>query len=343
MAMLFVSSLLVLTFAFSGQFTHMDDHDMSMHRFPPTAFFCLFPLAVIGGSWLIGTWSFRRVATPVAEVMNAADAVANGDLQVKLKENQRGPFRGLQKSFNRMTEALAHAEQQRRNLTADVAHELRTPLHIIQGNLEGVLDGVYEPTPEHIQATLDETRLLARLVSDLQTLSLAEAGQLPLYPTQVSVTDLLQDAQVRFSGQAQLAEIQLLLDLPPIAENWLLDVDVDRIEQVLNNLLANALRHTPAGGRVTLSAELQSERIALQVQDTGTGIAPEELPYVFDRFWKSDPARKRQVGSNSGLGLAIARQLVQAQGGEIQVASAPGQGACFTIVLPLASDSAEQK
>lgn len=273
---------------------------------------------------------FLRVGSPLAELMAAADAVAAGDLSVRVREVGRGSIGGFARRFNRMTAELARAETARRNLTADVAHELRTPLQIIQGNLEGVLDGVYEPTPAHLRATLDETRRLARLVGELQTLSLAEAGQLPLHRREVVAADLLEDVAARFAGAA--AEAGVVLKVTPSDDSPLLFVDPERLEGVLSNLTANALRHTPAGGRVTLSATAAPGGAALTVADTGEGIAAADLPFVFDRFWRGDRARGRSAGA--GLGLAIARQLVLAHGGAIDVQSAPGEGTIFTIRLP---------
>ena len=272
---------------------------------------------------------FLRVGSPLAELIAAADAVATGDLSVRVRQGA-GDMGRLARGFNRMTAELARAEAARRNLTADVAHELRTPLQIIQGNLEGALDGVYEPSPAHLQATLDETRRLARLVGELQTLSLAEAGKLPLHRREVVAADLLEDVAARFAGAA--AEAGVVLKVTPSDDSPLLFVDPERLEGVLSNLTANALRHTPAGGRVTLSATAAPGGAALTVADTGEGIAAADLPFVFDRFWRGDRARGRSAGA--GLGLAIARQLVLAHGGAIDVQSAPGEGTIFTIRLP---------
>jgi two-component system sensor histidine kinase BaeS len=279
--------------------------------------------------------AFRGIAAPLADVMAAADAVARGDLSVRVPLSH-GPseFGRLAESFNRMIEELERADQQRRNLTADVAHELRTPLHIIQGNLEGILDDVYQPTEEHISATLDETRLLARLVDDLRTLSLAEAGQLPLVWEPVDVAELLADVGTSFSGQAEAAGIDLRIKADGDPSAMTITADVGRLDQVLGNLMANALRYTPAGGTITLRAEPVDGGVRITVSDTGEGIPAEDLPYLFDRFWRGDRSRSHAGGAGSGLGLAIARQLVQAHGGRIGVESQPGQGTTFTIELP---------
>ncbi len=293
------------------------------------------PLVAIG----LGARAFRRIATPLANVMAAADAVAEGDFSVRVPEHGPSEFAQLAHSFNRMTTELERSDQQRRNLTADVAHELRTPLHIIQGNLEGVLDGVYEATPEHMTATLDETRLLARLVEDLRTLSLAEAGQLPLQKETVLVTELLADVNTSFSGQAEAEAIDLQVKANNISATTTLTADIGRLNQVLGNLLINALRHTPNGGRIVLCAEATAKGIRFTVQDTGEGIPAEDLPYIFDRFWRGDRSRSHAGGTGGGLGLAIAKQLIQAHGGKIYAESVQAQGTTFIIELPHTSSA----
>jgi two-component system, OmpR family, sensor histidine kinase BaeS len=296
---------------------------------------CGLALALPILAFTIGGRVLRTIATPLADVMGAADAVAEGDLTVRVAEDGRSnQFARLARSFNRMTEELQRADQLRRNLTADVAHELRTPLHIIQGNLEGVLDGVYDPTAEHIEATLEETRLLARLVDDLHILSQAEAGQLSLQMEAVDMTELLADVETSFSGQADAKEIELQVSIVGEAAELRVSGDVNRLDQVLSNLVANALRHTPAGGRVLLQAERDDGDVRIIVSDTGEGIAAEDLPYIFERFWRGDASRTHVDGAGAGLGLAIAKQLVNAHQGTIEAASTPNAGTRFTISIP---------
>lgn len=284
---------------------------------------------------LVGKLVVGRVTLPLSDTMKAADALADGDLTARVPVRGNREFRRLADSFNRMAGALETADRQRRELLADVAHELRTPLTVVQGNLEGLRDGVYQPTPEHLDLILDETLKLGRLVDDLRLLTLAEAGQLSLDMQALDVSQLLADLRDAFACQADEAGIELVLDagqsLPP------LQADPQRLGQVLGNLIGNALRHTPRGGRVTLGAALApaGDAIRLWVADTGEGIAAGDLPRIFDRFWRGDPARSHEAGAGSGLGLAIARSLVEAHGGRIWADSQPGQGTTVSCLLPL--------
>ncbi len=293
--------------------------------------FCGVPFLIFALLSFFGSRAFRKMGTPLANVMTAADAVADGDLSVRVPERGPGEFRRLSESFNRMVDELASADQQRRNMTADVAHELRTPIHILRGNLEGLLDGVYEATPEQIGSMLDETRLLSRLVDDLQTISLAEAGQLHLNLEQVNIAELLADVQTSFSGQAEEAGVDLLVDVEDA--NLTVTADAGRLDQILGNLVANALRYTPAESCIRLEAESSPMGVRLRIRDEGQGISPEDIPFVFDRFYRADKSRTREEGG-SGLGLAIARQLIQLHKGKISVESELGKGTTFRIDLP---------
>ena len=283
---------------------------------------------------MLGIRAFRSIAVPLADVMGAADAIAKGDLTTRVPEGRRSAFNTLAVSFNRMVEELQRTDQLRRNLTADVAHELRTPLHVIHGNLEGLLDGVYETTPEHVGATLEETRLLSRLVEDLGTLALAESGQLTMSMATLDVNDLLAESALAYAAQAQSAGIQLLAEPADDVSPLTVNADAGRLQQVLGNLIANALRHTPEEGTITLRAARDQDAIHLEVEDTGEGISEEDLPFVFDRFWRGDRARTHKATVGGGLGLAIARQLVRDHGGAIDVRSSVGKGTIFTITLP---------
>ncbi len=285
-------------------------------------------------AWAIGGRGYRGVAT-VAAVMEASDKVANGDFSVRVKEHgRRHRFSRLAQSFNKMTAALEHADEQRRNLTADVAHELRTPLHIIQGNLEGILDGVYEPTSSHIEATLEETYTLARLVDDLHTLAQAEAGQLPIRREPVDITEVLADVQTSFSGQAEALNIALTVDFEGKPADLIIEGDAGRLDQVLSNLVANSLRHTASGGAIELFAQQENGRVIIQVSDNGSGIPETDLPFIFDRFWRGDQARTRADGASGGLGLAIVKQLVEAHHGRVSVESKPDLATTFTLDFP---------
>jgi two-component system sensor histidine kinase BaeS len=276
---------------------------------------------------------YIRYARPLEQLFDAINAVEAGDLSVRVPDNKSDMYSDLFKRFNKMVGELERAGQQRRNLTADIAHELRTPLHIIQGNLEGIQDGVYQPTPEHISNTLDETHLLTRLVDDLQTLSLAETGQLPLHPTRFLLHDLIADLTSSFSAQAASQGIDLTSNIADPTQQ--LTADYDRLNQVLSNLISNALRHTPRGGRVSILTEPVPDtqyEVRIAIQDSGSGIPAQDLPFIFDRFWRGNKSRGERE-HHSGLGLAIAKQLIHAHGGTIEAQSEVGKGTTFIIEL----------
>ena len=269
----------------------------------------------------------RRAAAPLGDVMDAADRVAAGDHDVRVEERGPREMRRLARSFNAMVERLRAAEQQRRNLLADVTHELRTPLSVIRGDVEGILDGVYTADRDHLEPVLKEARVMTRLLDDLQTLSTAEAGALRLHRQPVEPEVLVGEAVSSFRARAGNAR----LSLEQRVDGGLPAVDVDpvRIGEVLANLLSNALRHTPTGGTVVVTAERHPRGVWFSVQDTGPGIPPEILPHVFDRFVKRGDSR------GAGLGLAIARSLVEAHGGEI-TAESTESGTSMRFILPAA-------
>ncbi len=270
--------------------------------------------------------TFRSAARPINELMNATERIERGDFSVRVTESGPGTLRSLARTFNSMAERLQQNEATRRNLLADVTHELRTPLTIIQGNLEGVLDGIYPRDDAHLAPILEETRVMSRLIDDLRTLSLAEAGALALQKEITDVSALAREAGAAFETPAKQAQVQLIVNA---SEPVMAEVDALRIRAVLNNLLANALRYTPAAGSVMVSVERIDNKARIEVSDTGNGIAPEALPHVFDRFYKG------RDSSGTGLGLAIAKQLVQAHAGEIHAESTPEQGSRVWFTLPI--------
>jgi two-component system OmpR family sensor kinase/two-component system sensor histidine kinase BaeS len=277
-------------------------------------------------AFLLTGRAVRRMARPVGDVMEAADRVAGGDYGVRVAERGSRELRRLARSFNAMAERLAASEEQRRNLLADIAHELRTPMTVIQGATEGMLDGVYPADPEHLEPVLDHTRVMARLLDDLQTLSTAEAGALRLYREPTDPEELVRDAVAAIRPRAEAAGLQLEMRVPPELPS--LDLDPMRLGEVLANLLQNAVRHTPAGGSVTVAAELDGDAVAFSVADTGPGIPPEVLGHVFDRFVKAKDS------GGAGLGLPIARSLVEAHGGTIGAESPPGRGTTIRFTVP---------
>lgn len=283
-------------------------------------------------SLALGVAVSRLLTAPLARLTRAAQAIAGGDLAQRVPARSRDEVGALGHAFNDMAASLAESEQLRRNLMADVSHELRTPLTVIQGDLQAILDGVYPLEMAQMASLYDETRLLTRLVEDLHELALAEAGQLRLERLPVDVADLARAAVAQFARVAEAEGVQLTL----AAEDGLPQVagDADRLAQVLTNLLGNAVRHTPPGGEIAVRVERAGPQVRIQVADSGTGIAAEDLPHVFDRFYRGDKSRSRRNGG-AGLGLAIARQLVAAHGGQIEVSSAVGQGTTFTVWLPV--------
>ncbi|HKZ54154.1 MAG TPA: HAMP domain-containing sensor histidine kinase [Anaerolineales bacterium] len=284
------------------------------------------------GLTLLGR-ALRGVAAPFGDLIEAAGRVEAGDYGARVPERGPREVRALARAFNAMSTRLQQIDRQRRDLLADVTHELRTPLTVIQGNLEGVLDAVYPADDGHIRPILEEARLLSRLLDDLQSLALVEAGALQLHREPTDLAVLADDALAPLRAPAEFTGVALRIDFArdlPLA-----DVDAVRIREVFTNLLTNALRHSPRGGVIEVSAALEADGqwIAVSVSDVGDGIPAESLPHIFDRFQKSDRAR------GSGLGLAIAKKLVMAHGGEIVARSEgmPRQGTTITFTLPVAT------
>jgi len=274
--------------------------------------------------------AMRRFTSPLGAVMDAADRVAEGDYGVRVQEDGPLPIRALAHSFNTMTGRLQNADRLRRDLMTDVAHELRTPLSVLQGRLEGLLDGVYARDDGQISQLLEETRVLSTLIEDLRTLALSDAGALPLHKEPTDVVVLVQD--VVLSMQTGFTRKSVALTVSASTGSWPLDLDPLRIREVLTNLLANALRHTGTGGAVTVSVINTEEGVEIGVMDTGEGMPAEELRRVFDRFHKGSASH------GSGLGLTIAKGIVTAHGGEIAASSQPGKGTTVAFTLPARGD-----
>ena len=283
---------------------------------------------------VLGSLLFRQITSPLRALSQSARAIAGGNLGQRVAVRSDDEIGQVARSFNRMAESLAEADVQRRNMMADIAHELRTPLTVVQGNLEALMDGVYDLTPENVAAVHKQTVVLTRLVADLRDLALAEAGQLRLERKAFSLADVI--AQVTEGLEVQAHEREVTLKFEIAAGLPQVQADEQRITQVLFNLMSNALRHTPAGGTITISAELRDERVLVSVRDTGTGILPEDLPHVFERFYRADRSRARSTGG-SGLGLTIAKQIVEAHGGQIWAQSWLGAGSTFAFSLPLST------
>ncbi len=304
----------------------------------------------------LGSFFFFQITAPVRDLTQAAEAIAAGKMDQRVDARSDDEIGRLAQAFNTMADSLVRAETLRRQMVADIAHELRTPISLIQGNLEAILDGMYELDLENVASVHEETLVLSRLVNDLRDLTLVEAGQLQLEKEVIEPAILVTQAVDRFRVPACEQEVSLDTDLspdlPPIRG------DGQRLSRVLLNLLSNALRYTPSGGRVTVVAKLVSREqsgqtggkvrtpggneqaaqlLLISVVDTGQGIPPEDLPYVFDRFYRADKSRARASGG-SGLGLAIAREIIAAHGGQIWASSpGPGQGSTFSFTLPVIS------
>ena len=316
-----------------GQFVLVESITKLRGRFPfnflaPIIFISFF-LAIL--TVIIGVFLMRRVINPLAEVIAAAGKVAGGDLSARVPVSGPDDLRALSDSFNHMAETLELNDRERRDLLADIAHELRTPLTVIRGRLEGIVDGIYPAEGTQISPALEETYLLERLVEDLRLLTLAETRQLQFEPCLVSLGKLAEHAIGIFSAEA--GEKKISLNLTNNAPNTEIEVDPQRTEQVIGNLISNALRYVPEGGEVQVLVERTDDSVSLHISDNGPGVPKEDLPHLFLRFWRGEKSRSRASGG-AGLGLAIASQLVEAQGGKISAMNSSEGGLKVTVAFP---------
>lgn len=270
--------------------------------------------------------AMRLVGRPLGEVVGAAERVASGDFAVRVTAHGPPSLRSVASAFNSMTTRLEQQQQARRELMADIAHELRTPLSVMQGRLEGMLDGVYPRDEHHVTQVLEDTRTLARLVDDLRTLAHSESGTLALAKEPTDVQVLLNETVAAFMPEAQARNVDVRTkssgDIPPV------DLDAVRIREVVMNLLANAVRHSPKDRVVEVELETTTADIVVRVADRGAGIPPADLSHIFDRFYKGEGS------PGSGLGLTIARNLIAAHGGTIAARARAGGGTIVEFTLP---------
>ncbi len=294
----------------------------------------IIAIALAGMVGLLLTYLLSRsILKPVDELINAARAMEKGDLSQRVTVSSKGELGELAHAFNAMAEGLTRLEQLRQNMVTDVAHELRTPLSNVRGYLEALRDGVMEPTPETIASVYEEAMLLNRLVDDLQELAMAEAGQLKLVCQPVDIREVIDKSVQSLKSRAIEKEVSLERDLPD--DLPLVEADAERLGQVLRNLMKNAIVNTPSGGKITIQARTVESQVEVSVQDNGTGISAEHLPYVFERFYRADQSRARSTGG-AGLGLAIVKQLVEAQGGQVAIDSQVDAGTRVSFTSPIA-------
>lgn len=290
-------------------------------------------IATTGLALLLGILLSRNISRPIQELTSATQNMKDGELGQQVPVRSKDEIGNLASSFNKMSADLAHSFNLRKQMTADIAHELRTPLALILGHAEGVKDGVLEPNHENFEIIREEAERLEHLVNDLRTLSLADAGELSVEFQPVNVNNLMSDVHARYLTLFNQKRISLNLELATgILQATL---DPNRFVQVLNNILDNALHHTPANGTVELKTQVAENKIQLSIKNSGEGVTPEEAKHLFDRFYRVDEARNRGDGG-SGLGLAIARSIVEMHKGQIWAESEKGRGLTVFIQLPFA-------
>jgi two-component system OmpR family sensor kinase/two-component system sensor histidine kinase BaeS len=272
----------------------------------------------------------RRFVNPLADVIFAAREVSSGKLNTRIPMQGPQDLQSLSESFNEMAASLERSDRERRDMLADVAHELRTPLSVIRGRLEGIVDGIYPENGPQVSMALEQTYLMQRLVDDLRLLTLVETRKLQFEKREVNVRNVIRTVIDMFSAEAQEKNISLSFD--ESGGDLFAVLDPQRFEQVISNLVGNAVRYIPEGGRVQLTADKIANGVQITVNDNGKGIPAEDLPYIFDRFWRKDKSRSRATGG-TGLGLAIAKQLIEAQGGTIAARNLPEGGLQVVIGL----------
>jgi signal transduction histidine kinase len=291
--------------------------------------------AVLWGSALaaalaavLGLLVARRIARPLRQLTAAARSLTAGELSARAGGSDEPAELGeLARAFDRMAETIEREDELRRAFAADVAHELRTPLAIAQGELEALVDGIERPTPERLRSLHEEMLRLARIVQDVETLAAAEASQFRLERRRLDFAEVARDGVAALHGQADAANLKVTTELQPT----FVDADRARLEQVVRNLLGNALKFTPAGGNVRVLVAAANGHAQLTVEDSGPGIADDELPHLFERFWRG---RSGRDATGSGVGLAVVAELVRAHGGRVEASARPGGGARFTVSLP---------
>jgi signal transduction histidine kinase len=285
-------------------------------------------------SLVIARWLARGMTQPLRDMAAAARAMETGDYSRRIRTRSRDEVGQLAVAFNRMSAELEVLERSRRDLVANVSHELKTPITAIRAHLENLADGVEQPNRATLQVMLAQTERLGRLVDQLLDLSRLESGEVPLHPETFALAPLVDRVASEIAVDRSVADIELRNDVP---DRLQVRADEERVHQVVFNLVDNAVRFTPPGGTVTVSADLEDDRVVVTVADTGVGIGPEHLPRLFERFYRADPARSRDDGGGTGIGLAIARSIVEGHGGRIDAESEPGRGARFTFDLPAAT------
>jgi two-component system sensor histidine kinase BaeS len=308
--------------------------DLSPHirRAPVVLGVALVALVTIAIAVLVS----QRVLRPIGTLTRAASGLAHRNLSARVPVRGHDELAELARTFNRMADSLQRSENRQRQMVADIAHELRTPLANVRGYLEALKDGVLAPDPELFASLHEEALLQQRIVDDLQDLALAESGAMVYHRVPLDVRELLHTCATAHRATAEAAGVSLDVTEPDEPAPLRVRADADRLRQVLGNLITNALRATPAGGAVTLGARMDGyDSVVITVDDTGTGMSAQDLPLVFDRFWRADRARARGTGG-TGLGLAIAREIITAHGGTIGITSAPDLGTTVTVRLPAA-------